>query len=145
METTEAADVLHMSLFQWSEAYSVGHPDIDSQHKRLFQLAEQLHAAMTAGKAKQVLSTTLNNLITYTRRHFADEEMLMQTHRYPFLPQHKAEHQALTEKVIQFQRSFEADRATISDELLQFLINWLRHHIGSSDKKVGEYLKQWKH
>jgi len=145
METTEAADVLHMSLFQWSEAYSVGHPDIDSQHKRLFQLAEQLHAAMTAGKAKQVLSTTLNNLIIYTKRHFGDEEMLMDRHRYPLYRQHKAEHQALTEKVMQFQKSFEADKATISVELMQFLSNWLTHHIGSSDKKVGEYLKQWKH
>jgi len=145
METTEAADVLHMSLFQWSEAYSVGYPDIDSQHKRLFQLAEQLHAAMTAGKAKQILSTTLNNLIVYTKRHFADEEMLMETHRYPFLPQHKAEHRELTENVMHFQKAFGADKATISIELMQFLSSWLRHHIGSSDKKVGEYLKQWRH
>ena len=142
MEITEAADTQHMSLFQWSEAYSVGHPDIDSQHKRLFQLAEQLHAAMTAGKGKQCLSTTLGNLIAYTKRHFADEEILMESNRYPFYPQHRAEHVTLTEKVVQFQRSFEAGRAAVSVELMQFLSGWLTHHIGSSDKKVGAYLKQ---
>ena len=142
MEITEATDTQHMSLFQWSEAYSVGHPDIDSQHKRLFQLAEQLHAAMTAGKGKQCLSTTLGNLIAYTKRHFADEEILMQANRYPFYQQHKAEHQQLTEKVVQFQRSFEADQAAVSVELMQFLSNWLTHHIGSSDRKVGEHLRQ---
>jgi len=131
-----------MSLFQWSEAYSVGHPDIDSQHKRLFQLAEQLHAAMTAGKGKQCLSTTLGNLIAYTKRHFSDEEILMQSNRYPLYQQHRAEHVALTEKVVQFQRSFEAGRAAVSVELMQFLSSWLTHHIGSSDKKVGAYLKQ---
>lgn len=145
MEITEVADIQYMSLFQWSEAYSVGYPDIDSQHKRLFQLAEQLHAAMTAGKGKQCLSTTLNNLIAYTKRHFSDEEILMQSHRYPFYQQHKAEHQALTEKVVQFQKSFEADRAPVTVELLQFLSNWLIHHIGNVDKKVGEYLKQQAH
>ncbi|HLM97975.1 MAG TPA: bacteriohemerythrin [Bryobacteraceae bacterium] len=145
MEITEAADTQHMSLFQWSEAHSVGHPDIDSQHKRLFQLAEQLHAAMTAGKGKQCLSTTLGNLIAYTKRHFADEEMLMQSHRYPFYQQHRAEHQELTEKVVKFQKSFEADRAAVSVELMQFLSSWLTHHIGSSDKKVGEHLRQRAH
>jgi len=133
-----------MSLFQWSEAYSVGHPDIDSQHKRLFQLAEQLHAAMTAGKGKQVLSTTLGNLIAYTKRHFADEELLMQSNRYPFYQQHRAEHVALTEQVVRFQRSFEG-RAAISVELMQFLSKWLTHHIGSLDKKVGDHLRQQAH
>jgi len=145
MEITEAADTQDMSLFQWSEAYSVGHPDIDSQHKRLFQLAEQLHAAMTAGKGKQVLSTTLANLIAYTKRHFSDEEILMESHRYPFYQQHRAEHQALTQKVLQFQKAFEADRATVTVELLQFLSNWLREHIGTVDRKVGDYLKQRAH
>lgn len=132
-------------MFQWSEAYSVGYPDIDSQHKRLFQLAEQLHAAMTAGKGKQCLSNTLDNLIAYTKRHFADEEILMQTHRYPLFQQHKAQHQALTERVVQFQRSFETGQATVTVELLQFLSNWLTNHIGSVDKKVGEFLRQRSH
>jgi hemerythrin len=131
-----------MSLFQWSEAYSVGHPDIDRQHQKLFQLAEQLHAAMTAGKGKQCLSTTLNNLVAYTKRHFADEEILMQSSRYPFYRQHKAEHQGLTDRVVQFQRTFEADQAPVTVELLQFLSNWLTHHIGTVDRKVADFLKQ---
>ena len=134
-----------MGLFQWSEAYSVGYPDIDSQHKRLFQLADQLHAAMAAGKGKQCLSTTLGNLITYTKRHFAGEEMLMQSHRYPFFQQHKAEHRVLTDKVIQFQKAFEAGRAAVTMELLQFLRDWLTHHIGTVDKRVGEHLTQRRH
>ena len=52
-----------MSLFQWKESYSVGNTEIDAQHKRLFQLAEDLHTAMTAGKGKQVLTQTLAMLI----------------------------------------------------------------------------------
>jgi len=134
-----------MSLFQWSDAYSVGYPDIDSQHKRLFQLVDQMHAAMAAGHGKQHLSTTLDNLIAYTKRHFADEEMLMQSHHYPFYQQHKAEHLALTDKVIQFQKAFEAGRATVTMELLHFLSDWLTHHIGTVDKKVGAHLTQRAH
>jgi hemerythrin-like metal-binding protein len=131
-----------MSLFQWSDEFSVGYPDIDSQHKRLFQLADQLHAAMTAGKGKDCLTNTLNNLVAYTKRHFADEEVLMKLHRYPFYQQHKAEHQALTEKVVQFQQSVASGRATVTMELLHFLRNWLVQHIGVVDKKVGAFMRQ---
>jgi hemerythrin-like metal-binding protein len=131
-----------MSLFEWNEALSVGHATIDGQHKRLFQLAGELHAAVEAGKGKQCLCKVLDNLVAYTRRHFADEEMLMQTHHYPEYPQHKAEHDALAHKVINFQKAFLADRATVSPELLQFLRDWLTHHIGVIDKKVGAYFGQ---
>ena len=134
-----------MSLFQWSEELSVGYADIDSQHKRLFQLADQLHTAMTAGKGKECLTNTLNNLIAYTKRHFADEEVLMQLHRYPFYQQHKAEHQALTEKVVLFQKQVAEGRALVTMELLTFLRNWLVQHIGVVDKKVGAFLRQRVH
>jgi hemerythrin len=50
-----------------------------------------------------------------------------------------------TDKVVQFQESFEADRAEVSVELMQFLSSWLTHHIDSSDKKVGDYLRQRAH
>lgn len=72
-----------MSIFQWKEEFSVDHAEIDTQHKRLFQLAGDLHAAMTEGKGKEALSKTLSNLIDYTKHHFACEERLMQLHDYP--------------------------------------------------------------
>jgi hemerythrin len=131
-----------MSLFQWSEAYGVGHSAIDSQHKRLFQLADDLAAAMLNGRGKEVLSETLEDLIDYTKKHFANEERLMQTHHYPEYPQHKVEHDRLTAKVAAFQKDFAAGRVAITVELMNFLKNWLSHHIGVIDKKVGAYLAE---
>jgi hemerythrin len=130
-----------MSIFQWKEEYSVDHSEIDTQHKRLFQLAGDLHAAMTEGKGKDALSKTLNNLIEYTKHHFACEERLMQLHHYPGFAEHKALHDDLTARVLEFQKSFDAGRTAMSVELLQFLKDWLGHHIGETDKKVAAYLK----
>jgi len=130
-----------MSLFQWDESYSVGHLEIDAQHKRLFQLAEDVHAAMAAGKGKQMLSQTLANLINYTKSHFSSEERLMQRYGYPELPQHKAEHDKLTAQVLTFQNDFNAGRAVFSIDLMHFLKNWLAHHIGKVDQKVASYIK----
>jgi len=131
-----------MSLFKWNDGFLVGNPEIDAQHKRLFQLADQLHDAMTAGKAKETLSQTLASLIGYTRVHFASEERLMQKHAYPDYAVHKAEHDKLTAKVLDFQKDFNAGRSVMTIDLMQFLKNWLANHIGQTDKKVAAHIKQ---
>jgi hemerythrin-like metal-binding protein len=132
-----------MSLFQWSEALSVGYPDIDSQLKRLFQLANQLQTAMTAGKGKQVVSNMLHNLVAYAKRHFADEEVLMQLHRFPGSSQHKVAHEAQALKLVLFERAFSAGQATVTMEVqLQSLHDWLVQHIQEADKKVADHLRQ---
>jgi hemerythrin len=130
-----------MSMFLWKQEYSVGYPEIDKQHKKLFELADELHSAMTSGKGKDVLGRTLSNLIAYTKGHFAAEERLMQTHNYPDYPKHKADHDALTARVVGFQKEFEENRAAMSVGLLQFLKDWLAHHIGETDRKIASYLK----
>jgi hemerythrin len=130
-----------MSLFEWRSEYSLGHENIDAQHKRLFALANELHTAMTQGQGKGALSLTLNNLVDYTKTHFANEERLMQTHHYPDYAEHKAAHDALTSRVIEFQKNFEAGRVGMTIELLQFLKDWLRTHIGETDHKVAAFLK----
>lgn len=131
-----------MSLFKWNDSYSVGHTDIDNQHKRLFELADLLHNAMSSGKGKEVLSKTLTDLVGYTKYHFSSEEKLMQKCQYPEYNQHKQAHDELTAKVIEFQKAFETSRAVLTIDLMQFLRDWLQHHIGETDKKVASYLKQ---
>ena len=131
-----------MSLFQWKDEYIVGQFEIDSQHKRLFELADQLHAAMTTGKGKEVLNKTLGDLIDYTKRHFAAEEKLMQTFKYPDYLAHKALHDKLTAQVVEFQKEFVSGKAPVTIQLLQFLKDWLKHHIGETDRKIAIFLNK---
>jgi hemerythrin len=62
-------------------------------------------------------------------------------HHDPDYAQHKAFHDDLTRRVVEFQKSFDEGRTAMSVELLQFLKDWLGHHIGETDKKVATYLK----
>ena len=130
-----------MSMFQWKPEYSLGHTEIDSQHKRLFELANELHSAMAVGQGKAHMSKTLASLIDYTRMHFATEERLMQAHLYPDYLKHKADHDALTAQVVSLQKEFETGHGSLTVGLLQFLKDWLLHHIGETDRKVAAYLK----
>ena len=131
-----------MSLFQWDDTYSVSYAEIDNQHKRWFQLAHELHSAVVTGKGKEALVQALASFVSYSKGHFANEERLMLTHAYPDFPEHKEQHEALSQKLQQFQSECAAGRATVTMELLQFLKVWLGHHIRVVDNRVGVYLNQ---
>ena len=54
---------------------------------------------------------------------------------------HKALHDELTARVVEFQAKFAAGRSAMSIDVLQFLKEWLTHHIGETDRKVSAYLR----
>jgi len=130
-----------MSMFQWKPEYGVDHSEIDSQHKHLFQVADELGTATAQGKGKAAMGTTLASLIDYTKRHFAAEEQLMQMHAYPEYAEHKKQHDDLTARVVDLQKGFAVGRTYLSVEVLQFLKDWLVNHIGKRDQKIAAHLK----
>ncbi len=59
---------------------------------------------------------------------------------YPGFKEHKIEHENLTNKVIEFQRSFKKGESLISMDLMVFLKDWLLNHIEGTDKKYKDKL-----
>ncbi|HEX3746716.1 MAG TPA: bacteriohemerythrin [Bryobacteraceae bacterium] len=129
-------------MFEWNPEYSVKIASIDGQHQNLFRTAEELHSAMCSGQGKAVLAKILDRLVQYTKVHFAHEERLMSIHGYPDLAAHVSQHRALTKQVMAFQQEFESGKALMTVQVLQFLKDWLRHHIAESDHKYAPFLKE---
>jgi hemerythrin-like metal-binding protein len=129
-----------LSMFEWNNDYSVGIGSIDAQHQNLFRIVGELYAAMSAGQGKTVLAKTLDRLVQYTASHFAHEERLMAVHGYPDLAAHKAQHDALKTKVLQFQADFEREHVAMTTQLFQFLNDWLVVHIQGTDRKYVPFL-----
>ena len=127
-------------MFSWNTKYSLGVPQIDAEHQKLFEIANQLHSAMAKGKAAEEERQALASLIAYTKVHFRHEEEVMIRHKYPEYQKHKAEHDEFTRKVVELQREYESGRAVLSIEILRFLKNWLAHHICEVDHRIAEYI-----
>jgi len=127
-------------MFEWKDEYSVNVVSIDAQHRVLFQIAGELHAAMTAGQGKAGCSKVLNRLVQYTATHFSHEERLMRERRYPDFDKHKALHDALTKQVLKFEADFNSGQVMLTVQLLQFLQGWLTNHIRNTDTKYVPYL-----
>jgi hemerythrin len=126
-----------MALLDWNDKYSVKVSSIDAQHKKLFDMVNELHDAMKSGTGSTHVPAILNLLVAYTREHFANEERLMVQAKYANFALHKAEHDALTSEVVKMARDLEYGRITLSVQLLEFLKNWLQNHILSSDRKYS--------
>jgi hemerythrin len=124
----------------WSTDYSVEVDSIDKQHRKLFEMLNELHDAMKAGKGTQLAPSILKNLVRYTREHFADEERLMIQARYPDFARHQAEHEKLTREVMIMEHSLASGEVVLSMKLVQFLRTWLQEHILGCDKKYMTYL-----
>src|SRR5678816_3362364 len=107
-------------MFEWKSEYATGIGSIDAQHQTLFALGRELFAAMSTGRGKSVMGRLLDRLVQYTQVHFAHEERLMQLHQYQDFAAHKAQHDALVKQVLSFQKEFEAGRATLAVQMLQF-------------------------
>jgi hemerythrin len=129
-----------MGLFAWNDKYRVHIWQIDNQHQRLFDLVNQLHDAMQAGKGKEILGKVLQELITYTHTHFAAEENLMSKYEFPDFAEHKKTHDALIKQVVDFQQKFRNGNAFITLELMKILENWLITHIEGVDQSYGPFL-----
>lgn len=127
-----------MPLFPWDDKLKTNHPNIDSDHRKLVDLVNKLFDAMQAGKGKDACGQVLNELVSYTKTHFAMEERLMATHGYARMAEHKAEHAKLIKDVSDFKTKFDAGSLTVTASLLSYLRDWLINHISKSDKALAE-------
>lgn len=134
-----------MPLMEWNDKLSVGVDAIDSDHKHLVGLVNELHDAVKAAKGKEVLGKVLDGLIAYTKSHFGREEVEMGKTHYPKANDHIKEHANLTKQVLDVQAKYKAgNNAVLSMEVMAFLRDWLIKHIQASDKALGEHLKAQK-
>lgn len=124
---------------QWSEQFSVNIPEIDEQHKALFDLIDKIHIAILEHKGTAACVEVLDELVDYTRIHFSLEQSLMHMGKYPGYEAHCALHRNLVSEVEALQSKIHSGSAAISFELLHFLRNWLTKHILGEDKKYAEF------
>jgi hemerythrin len=131
---------LAMSFYEWSESMSVGVPLLDSDHKALIQLINQLHNAVEDREESSVLAQIFESLVAYIRLHFEREEQVMEACGYPEISEHKEEHLYFTQNMHYMRdRYFSGEGAGVGRELLVYLKGWLRHHILTQDMAYKPY------
>ena len=118
-----------MSLFEWNDEFSVGIAEIDSEHRELFRIAEELHEGILNGTTEDDLGVVYSRLAEQTRAHFEKEDAILRKQGRPNIEQTSKDHLRLTQKVEALGRRLEKRQTRLDMETLRFLRTWLDHHI----------------
>ena len=125
----------------WDNAFSVGFEPIDTQHKALVAMINDLFESCNQGTeaSDKAFLQTIKKAIDYARNHFSDEVKYMIQADFPNLNEHRKQHDDFMATVIKSMQEFERGN-TSHIELAKFLKNWLLNHIAVSDKQYAPYL-----
>ncbi len=139
-------------MYKFTEDCLTGIEQIDAEHERLFELInrtmELLHNDLLQDKYHQVREV-MEELKGYADTHFFNEEAYMAAINDPELERQKKQHAAFREKinVLDFSSIDELEKQhEMLEELLEYLVRWLYHHILSSDILIGKMpsLEEWR-
>jgi len=131
-----------MALIKWDDNLSVNVAEIDGQHRGLIAMINELHDAMKTGKGRDIMEKIVNSLVVYAALHFRTEEKYFVEFGYPDTENHKMEHAAFVDKVSNFKDELEDRKLSLTIDMMDFLGDWLQHHIMGTDKKYTGFFNE---
>jgi len=115
-------------------------PEIDSEHRILFRIAEDLDLAVGLRAGPDQVNPVLREFVACAAAHFAHEERLMRDAGCPSYHWHELQHETTAARVASLQKRSERGDPDAIPLLLQFLDDWMKDHIRLSDRMMVAYL-----
>jgi hemerythrin len=130
-------------MLVWKPSLAIGVPEVDAQHRALFERAASFEAAVAARAPNFRLEELFAYLAHYADAHFEAEERLMREVGYPGLPEHAKEHADFKRTLLSLMPQWESEgeSSALLMSLLGFLDYWLTSHVTSRDQRIGEFLR----
>ena len=136
-------DIPDKELIPCGKRLVLGIPIIDSQHKELVVLANELnYKCLRHNKdtVKEGFVCAVRGSINYVKVHFSTEEKIMERVGFPGLEQHKLQHQGFIAKILEEIEGLESGHALAPNRFVIFLKDWVLSHIAISDKEMVDYV-----
>lgn len=129
-------------MYEFKPEFLTGIEAIDNEHKRLFEIAEELYQLKNDefipdkyDNIRQILS----DLKDYTMIHFDHEEEYMKSIGYKRMFTQLSQHNALREIINSWNLDeIDENQDGAIDEMLQTVTDWLVNHILNQDKLIGK-------
>lgn len=131
-----------MAALPWRDEYLINVAVIDEQHQRLAELVNRLHETFASNQTGEDAFMALNELIGFTRLHFATEEELMIKYEYPDYAAHRIAHKTLLSRLqgllttLRDQSPFRIGGSNEIDD------DWVTRHLLESDVALGKFLNK---
>ena len=132
--------------FVWSDKLATGIEEIDTQHKRLVALINEVGGLCIAEADSSQIKPVLNELISYTQYHFKNEEQLMKRYEVnsAFQLNHIKAHEAFCKQMVLATGIIQTSPQNAMDllaQLLNYLTRWLFQHIMVEDQRMAREIQ----
>ena len=131
-----------MGFFDWKEEYSVGINAINTQHKIIIELMNDLFESVRDDREDLIIEEVLQELIKYSKYHFGLEKTIFEKYNYPKLDDHLKEHRYFIEKIELFMNELSTNKQVVPIETLDYLKNWFQNHMMKTDVDYSKYFKE---
>lgn len=129
----------------WEPSFETGNADIDSQHRELLRIVDELECAeRDSADSHAAILAVLTHITDFVDSHFVMEEDLMRQVGYPkestdeMIAQHREFTSYARLRVLEFRRG-----GVFSVMPLQsFLASWLTVHEFGLDRLLAEFIRQ---
>lgn len=124
----------------WKPNNEFGNEIIDNQHKKLFEISNELLSAILDNWPKDECTFLIDTFLTEIENHFRDEEAIILTADYPFYEEHIKCHSDLLAKANTLSKKYQHGELTLG-ELSSFLADdVVVQHMFVEDKKFIPYI-----
>lgn len=124
--------------------YTLGVPEMDDQHERIFELARE---AKDTGLEEIDMQRVIVDLVNYAKFHLEEEEALLRSNgQFEFLEGHVKLHNAFRDHAMDIYHRFrladsETEKRALLHQVASFCESWLRNHINVEDRQYVPLLK----
>ena len=130
-----------MAILEWRREFETGIAEVDSEHRELVDLINELHNQLNSGASKQEISEFLGEVFAKISSHFALEETVMRKHSYDQYSDHKNDHEKLLDDIRDIMDDFENDKYTdYSGSLTEAVQDWFVNHFKTKDARLHKLL-----
>lgn len=140
---SDKIDIPLVSLqVQWRQEWNCGNDEIDEQHDKILQIANDLITKIYAGASHNECMDMIKLFLEYAVNHFATEERILMEIEYDGLIAHIKKHEYLTNKAIYLKECYEKKELQPAAFLSFIIDEVVVEHLTKEDTKFFALLKQ---
>ena len=129
-----------MQRMVWTAKCRMGFEEIDSQHRLLYAISNELLEIENPAAQEPEIKYLLRHLKEYVDKHFDYEVGIMTKYKYPGLEAHKEKHEKIVSEMKQALMN-SSSLLQVKRNLEDLLIMWIQTHILVEDKRFSDWSK----
>lgn len=126
--------------YTWKSEYELKNDRFDSQTRKFLEIINMMKQMVANGVADSGISGVFFQLTHYFERYMIQEEIYLKELGYDAIDQHLEGHRQFMDKIVAFQKGFEAGEKDFHVELYTWLEKWFDEHLMVDDRKAVEFI-----